>query len=129
MKRALLLTLPLMLCLGALYAAGPDSDKPQFTNDNKLVKPENYREWVYLSSGLGMSYSSAGSDHPQFTNVFVPKWAYDEFLKSGKWPEQTMWVVEERASETQGLDRKGRALPVRFRGHGGRSKRLQALSR
>ena len=37
-----------------------------------------------------------------FTNVFVPQWAYSEFLKSGKWPNKTVFVVEERGSETKG---------------------------
>ncbi len=37
-----------------------------------------------------------------FTNVFVPQWAYHEFLNSGKWPDKTMFVVEDRGSETKG---------------------------
>ena len=37
-----------------------------------------------------------------FTNVFVPQWAYAEFVKSGKWPDKTIFVVEERGSETKG---------------------------
>ena len=71
---------------------------PEYTKDNQLLRPENYREWIYLSSGLGMSYSPAPGSHEMFTNVFVPQWAYQEFLKSGKWPDKTMFVVEERGA-------------------------------
>jgi len=63
-------------------AAAPDSpsDTPQYTSDNALLRPDGYREWIYLSSGLGMSYSENPGDHEMFTNVFVPRWAYKEFL-------------------------------------------------
>lgn len=104
MKRALLAITTIVVCLGVLEAAGPESvsGKPQYTSDNHLLRPENYRDWTYLSSGLGMNYSPVSSGHIMFTNVFVPQWAYAEFLKSGKWPEKTMFVVEERFSETKG---------------------------
>jgi hypothetical protein len=84
-----------------------DSGKPQYTSDNKLLRPENYREWIYLSSGLGMNYSPMATDHQMFTNVFVPQWACADFLKSGKWPEKTVFVVEEREEETKGSIVKG----------------------
>jgi hypothetical protein len=104
MKRILLSCLTIVICLGLLQAAGPESDsgKPQYTKDNHLLRPENYREWIYLSSGLGMNYSPTPSDHQMFTNVFVPQWVYAEFLKAGKWPDKTTFVVEERMEETKG---------------------------
>jgi len=103
MKRLGVVFITIVVCLTILQAA-PDqsSDKPQYTSDNKLLPPKNFREWIFLSSGLGMSYSPQGADHQMFTNVFVPQWAYSEFLKNGKWPDQTMFVVEERGSRTKG---------------------------
>jgi hypothetical protein len=68
----------------------------------KLVRPEGYREWVYLSSGLGMSYKPSLGGPEMFTNVFVPTWAYHAFLSSGKWPDKTIFVLEERTSESRG---------------------------
>src|SRR5579859_8058671 len=104
MKRLLLAVLTIVMCLGALQAAAPNSDsaKPEYTSDNQLLPPRNFREWIFLSSGLGMSYSAGSSDHVMFTNVFAPQWAYTEFIKSGKWPDKTVFVVEERGSETKG---------------------------
>lgn len=103
MRKVLWLSTIIFVCFCALEAApDSDADRPQYTSNNKLVAPRNFREWIFLSAGLGMSYSRQGADHPMFTNVFVPKWAYSEFLKSGKWPEQTMFVVEERSSQTKG---------------------------
>jgi hypothetical protein len=37
-----------------------------------------------------MNYSSLASGHDMFTNVFVPQWAYQEFLKSGMSPDK-LW--------------------------------------
>jgi Cytochrome P460 len=87
-----------------MQAAAPDSDlgKPEYTSDNQLLPPKNFREWIFLSSGLGMSYAPGSADHVMFTNVFVPQWAYAKFMYSGKWPDKTVFVVEERGSETKG---------------------------
>jgi hypothetical protein len=103
MKKTALGLLLTGVCL-TILAAAPESssDHPQFTAKNELMVPTNYRQWVFLSSGLGMSYSAQGAGDPMFTNVFVPQWAYNEFLKSGKWPDHSMFVVEERGSETKG---------------------------
>jgi len=86
-----------------IRAASPDPTPghPQYTGDNRLLRPADYREWIFLSSGLGMSYG-AQADHQMFTNVLVPQWAYQEFLKSGKWPDKTMFVVEERGATSKG---------------------------
>lgn len=87
-----------------LLAASPEAKgpRPQYDANGNLLRPTDYREWIFLSSGLGMNYNAAAGGHDMFTNVFVPRWAYQEFLKSGKWPEQTMWVVEERGAESKG---------------------------
>ncbi len=95
--------LVIALAATVLLAASPDSTpgRPQYTGDNQLLRPSDYREWIFVSSGLGMSYSTQPG-HEMFTNVFVPQWAYQEFLKSGKWPDKTMFVVEDRGSTSKG---------------------------
>lgn len=67
--------------------------------------PTDYREWVYLTSGLDMTYTQAGgaglpTDHKSvFDNVFVNPEAYRKFLRNGTWPDKTMFVLENRAGE------------------------------
>jgi len=73
----------------------------QFTRDGKLLKPADYREWVLIGTGLNMAYGpllEARADQPPFTNVFVEPVVYREFLKSGVWPNGTMFVLEIRSS-------------------------------
>jgi Cytochrome P460 len=110
MKRFLLAAAVVFLAL-AVVAASPRAQKshqaqeesPQPTYvSGQLTRPDNYREWVFLSSGLGMNYNATAGGPQQFTNVFVPPWAYRAFLSSGKWPEKTMFVLEERGAETKG---------------------------
>jgi hypothetical protein len=46
------------------------------------VRPADYRDWEFLSAGYGMNYSPPPG-RETFTNVFVQRWAYEEFLKGG----------------------------------------------
>jgi len=87
-----------------LLGAAPEGKvpKPQYDEKGNLLRPTDYREWMFLSSGYGMNYNPAPGSHEMFTNVFVPRWAYQEFVDSGKWPEQTTWIVEERGAESKG---------------------------
>lgn len=82
------------------------SGEPQFTKDNQLVVPADYREWIFLSSGLGMTYGPLGEANanrpPMFDNVFVAPAAYRSFMEAGKWPEKTMFVLEVRSSISKG---------------------------
>lgn len=91
----------------ALLASGVAAlaaDAPRYTQSGDLLRPENYREWIYLSSGLGMTYGPAAqlSPNPSFDNVFVAPEAYRSFLQTGKWPDKTMFVLEIRRSESLG---------------------------
>ena len=90
--------------LSAARAPKPEGT-PEFAADGKLLRPEAYRKWVFLSSGYGMSYSQSASDDPDhlmFTNVFVPPEDYDYFLAHGTWPDKTMFVLEIYGSQSKG---------------------------
>lgn len=73
--------------------------------DEQLPFPKNYREWVFLTSGLGMTYKApeaAGTDAPHFDNVFAAPAAYRSFLENGVWPDQTTLVLEVWSSQSKG---------------------------
>ncbi len=92
------------LCGGAPESGSAKDAAPRFTKDNELVRPADYREWIYLTSGLGMSYGPAAHEtgDPPFDNVFVKPSAYRAFLETGKWPDKTMFVLEVRAAKQHG---------------------------
>ena len=75
---------------------------PQYTSDGQLKFPANYREWVYLTSGIDMSYrADMQMGHSMFDNVFVNPEAYRYFVANGTWPDKTMLVLEVRKAETK----------------------------
>ena len=80
------------------------STRPQYTSDGQLKLPEQYRQWMYLTTGFDMSYNPAMqmSDHHMFDNVFVNPEAYKAFVETGTWPDKTMLVLEGRGAEGKG---------------------------
>jgi hypothetical protein len=109
MNKILWLIVLAMTCVVVLAAAPEEKmPKPQYDEKGQLLRPADYREWMFLSAGYGMNYSPEPGSHEMFTNVFVQRWAYDEFTKSGKWPEQTMFVIDERdAASRSSINQKG----------------------
>jgi hypothetical protein len=93
----------LLACVAAIPEDRPSGAVPQYTSDGQMKYPEHYREWVYLSTGFDMSYTAnAQPDHHMFDNVFVNPEAYRAFLETGKWPDQTTFVLEVRGAESKG---------------------------
>ena len=85
-----------------------------------MALPENYREWVYLSSGFDMAYRPMAMGHHMFDNVFVEPGAYKAFLATGTWPDKTMLVLEVRGAMDKGSINKNGNYPG-HRSHGQRS--------
>jgi hypothetical protein len=108
MKPRLLLGLSLLFL--NLPAQQAPLDEPRYTSDGQFIRPDNYREWVFLSSGLGMTYgpnASGNGEPPRFDNVFVTPRAYKAFLETGAWPDKTVLVLEVRSSASKGSINKG----------------------
>jgi hypothetical protein len=95
----------IILALFLLASICGAEDGPEFTPAGLLKRPQNYREWIYLSSGLGMTYGPMAAEmqteNPPFDNVFVNREAYHAFLASGHWPDKTIFVLEVRASQSK----------------------------
>jgi hypothetical protein len=85
---------------------------PAYAKDGGLLAPKQYREWIFLSSGIDMSYSPKAAS-PQaanmdmggesmFDNVFVNPEAYRSFVDRGVWPDKTVLVLEVRGAKSKG---------------------------
>jgi len=100
MKKSALLVLTSLVLLGQSA-----SDGPRFNTAGELLLPKEYRQWVFLTSGLGMTYgpaAQANTSDPLFDNVFVNPSSYRAFLESGRWPDRTMFILEVRRSAGKG---------------------------
>ena len=95
----------------AAWAQQPAAgDGPLYANGTNLIRPANYREWVFLSSSLDLNYPPPGAPPgPQrFDNVFVNPSSYRAFMQTGKWPDRTIWVLEFRNTGHESVaDRSG----------------------
>jgi hypothetical protein len=80
----------------------------QYTKDGELVLPKDYRQWVFLSSGINMTYTNAPVTDPRFENVFVSPVALKGFLKTGAWPDKTVLLLEIRNSGSHASNKDGR---------------------
>src|SRR5689334_17246987 len=80
----------------ALLASESTMVEPKFTAANELVRPSGYHEWIFLGSSLGMSYqqSAGGNGAPAFHNVYTQPEAYRAYVKTGKFPDKTIMVLE-----------------------------------
>lgn len=77
---------------------------PTYTPDGRLLYPKHYRKWIFLSSGVDMSYNpkAMAMGHTVFDNVFVNPEAYARFIQTGKWPDKTVLVLEARMGMEKG---------------------------
>ncbi len=73
-----------------------------YAPNGEMLPPTNYREWIYLSSGVDMSYTAKPADMTMFDNVFVNPDAYKSFVRTGTWPDKTMIVLETREARNKG---------------------------
>jgi hypothetical protein len=93
---------------GALAAA---SAAPAYTQSGEMLPPTNYREWIYLTSGIDMSYTpkmEGMGGQSMFDNVFVNPEAYRSYLETGTWPDKTVMVLEAREARSKGsINRSG----------------------
>ncbi len=86
------------------FGSGDSAHSPRYTKDGRMQFPSDYREWIFLSSGIDMSYNPRlmAMDHSMFDNVFVNPEAYKAFLATGTWPDKTILVLEARRAEDKG---------------------------
>lgn len=115
MSRALAIAAVIVVSTLAASALGPHSveaaDKP--APPATMPVPADYREWIYLTSGLDMTYNAPGAvgltseHHSVFDNVFVNPDSYRAFVKTGTWPDNTTFVLENRIGESDVSINKG----------------------
>jgi Cytochrome P460 len=93
--------LVIALLSGRQSVPASSSDAPTYSSDGNLIAPLHYREWIYLTSGIDMSYAAATAapGHSMFDNVFVNPASYKSFLATGTWPDKTTLVLEVRGAE------------------------------
>lgn len=70
-----------------------------FEGDDTLLRPEGYREWVFVGSSLGLSYADIPDpanrrEDDLFHNVYIDPSAYRTYSESGEFPDGTVMILE-----------------------------------
>ena len=66
-----------------------------FDGKDTLLRPDGYREWVFVGGSFGPHNAAPDTFH----KVYIDRSAYREYSKTGKFPEGTVMVLEMRSSE------------------------------
>ncbi len=83
-----------LLGVAALNSSEP-MPGPRYTDASLLVRPEGYREWMFVGSNLGMGYKDGQPDKdPKFHNIYIQREAYKRYAETGQFPDKTMLVME-----------------------------------
>lgn len=113
-ERILAVTVVLGLAAYALNAADPAAEKktsaapksmalPEYDKDGKLLRPVGYEKWVVVGTSIGLGYSDGDRKDPNnpgtFHNVYLQPEAFDHFVATGEFPEQTVFIVTNLKSE------------------------------
>lgn len=95
----LVVALNLSLAMDAASAADPPADMPlpRYDAAGNLLRPDGYERWTLVGTSVGVSYSD--DDKPKndspgiFHNVYLQPQAFDHYVRTGEFPDQTVFVV------------------------------------
>ena len=90
-------TIDFIIVIAGLIAATAASviAEPRFDDEGNLLRPENYREWIYVGTPVTPNDLNDGkAPFPEFHNVYIhpSSWAY--YKKTGKFPNGAILVKE-----------------------------------
>jgi hypothetical protein len=106
LKTAILFMALVLISVCAASLQVPNTASPdvslQYINGDELVRPQGYRDWIFVSSGFRLSNNASPTEGATFTNVFVTPSAYRQFLATGNWPDKTVLIEEKRTSSNKG---------------------------
>jgi len=90
------------------FAMFQQTGGPVFEGKTTLLRPVNFREWIFVGSSRGLSYAQnppaqteSGAAREMYHNVYITPTAYREFAKTGKFPEGTMLAMEMASADTK----------------------------
>ena len=101
--------LTLIFVLTAVAGSEELMFQPRYADGNQLVRPEGYREWMFVGSNLNMGYSEGPAPkESRFHNIYIQREAYRQYAATGKFPDKTMLVMEVIAAGTNAsINKKG----------------------
>jgi hypothetical protein len=53
------------------WTAAAQMPEPRYAQGGELLRPEGYREWMFVGASIGMGYKEGESRSPAFHNIFI----------------------------------------------------------
>lgn len=94
MERLATVLFVILLSASAVAESLDTMARPEYTRRGELVRPEGFREWVFVGASYGLSYGEKASTDPVFHHVYIQPEAYRHYRDTGTFPEKTMLVME-----------------------------------
>lgn len=103
------------LCALTAFAESP-MPAPRYNPAGEMIRPEGYREWIFVGSNLGMSYNEDAGKHEMYHNIYIQREAYKAYRDAGKFPDKTMLVMELVTAGHKESINKGGSFGDKFQG-------------
>ncbi|WP_373651038.1 cytochrome P460 family protein [Schlesneria sp. DSM 10557] len=120
-RRSLGITILLALLVGLLLRSAdseltPQNPRitqgmalPEYDEEGRLRRPDGFEKWVVVGTSVGLGYSDgaqSNADNPgTFHNVYLQPEAFDHYVKTCEFPEQSVFIVTNlpsRPAKTKG---------------------------
>jgi hypothetical protein len=70
-------------------------DYLEFNSDGELVRPTDYRSWVYVGTPLTPNELNGGNaPFPEFHNVYIDPSSFEHYRDTGEFPDGTVLIKE-----------------------------------
>ena len=84
-----------VIIFGQVSALAADDVAFSMNEKGELIKPEGYREWIYVGAPVTPNDMNDGkAPFPEFHSVYIDPGSYEHWKKTGKFREGTILVKE-----------------------------------
>lgn len=77
---------------------------PEYDQSGALLRPTGFEKWVVVGTSVGLGYDDGEKVDPrnpgQFHNVYLQPQAFDHYVATGEFPEQTIFIVTNNPSQS-----------------------------
>ena len=76
-------------------SGGSEPSKPQFNESGQLIRPDGYREWIYIGTPITPNdLNPPAAPFPDFHNVYIHPGDYRHYRQTGQFRDGTVIIKE-----------------------------------
>lgn len=99
-------------------AVEPTTHDASYTSEGHLIRPDNWREWIYIGTPVTPNGLNGGeAPFPEIHSVYIDPTSWDHWKKTGTFREGTMLAKELSMAISEGAHEDGSTDQVSGRGY------------